>query len=143
MSGSPVERLMREQLQAMNELFAKQLEAVNSVRMPAASAANAPGPTAPAKGAGQPPASLSASLAVSNPAPTVASASARSSVTKTAAASTREEFKPFGPYKPPQKGHSGGVTPQQEEGLQKLIEIVYAAYREIEGHHREKSRRTG
>ncbi len=122
MSGSPVERLMREQLQAMNELFAKQLEAVNSVRMPAASAANAPGPTAPAKGAGQPPASLSASLAVSNPAPTVASASATSSVTKTAAASTREEFKPFGPYKPPQKGHSGGVTPQQQEALKELID---------------------
>ena len=35
----------------------------------------------------------------------------------------REEFKPFGPYKPPQKGVSGNITSQQETGLRKLIEL--------------------
>jgi amino acid adenylation domain-containing protein len=38
-------------------------------------------------------------------------------------APAKEEFKPFGPYKPPQKGVSSHVTPQQEEGLRKLIEM--------------------
>ncbi len=127
MSESPVERLMREQLQAMNQLFAKQLEAVGSVRAtPGASAAAASATTAPAKVVPQPAAASSTSSPSPAAAPTVALASAPSSAissaTKTATASAKEEFKPFGPYKPPQKGHSGDVTPQQQEGLKKLIE---------------------
>ena len=42
MPESPVERLMREQLQAMNQLFAQQLEAVRGVAAPPAAAVPKP-----------------------------------------------------------------------------------------------------
>jgi amino acid adenylation domain-containing protein len=108
-SESSVERLMREQLQAMNQLFAKQLEALRggvsaaSVSVPATAAIPATVMTA----------APAAALAV--PAATAAPA--------VPAANLKAEFKPFGPYKPPQKGVSSAVTSQQEEGLRKLIEL--------------------
>ncbi|MGB7330381.1 MAG: aminotransferase class III-fold pyridoxal phosphate-dependent enzyme, partial [Terriglobales bacterium] len=111
MSESPVERLMREQLQAMNQLFAKQLE---SIRGGAAAPASAvPATITPAAVAAKP----SAPPAASVTAPVAVSA------TPPFTASAKEEFKPFGPYKPPQKGTAGNVTQQQQEGLKKLVDL--------------------
>jgi amino acid adenylation domain-containing protein len=118
MSGSPVERLMREQLQAMNQLFTRQLEAIRGVApsAPAAIVPSAPAPAAPAKPA-------SAVVAPAAPkGPVAAAVSAAASTTAASAHGDAEEFKPFGPYKPPQKGISGDLTPQQEKGLQSLVE---------------------
>ncbi|MGA8233752.1 MAG: amino acid adenylation domain-containing protein [Candidatus Acidiferrales bacterium] len=118
MSESPVERLMREQLQAMNQLFTRQLEAIRG---------GAPGAPAPVP--------ASATVAPANPAPVVSSAPATPKVAPPAPAPSATaataapaghgdagEFKPFGPYKPPQKGISGELTPAQEKGLQSLVE---------------------
>jgi len=107
MSESPVERLMREQLSAMNQLFAQQLEALRGGAP--AQAVPAAAPVAPAP-VGQKPSSLT---------PT----SVTAPIAPVAATSVKEEFKPFGPYKPPQKGTSANVTPQQQEGLKKLIDL--------------------
>jgi|CZKY01.1.fsa_nt_gi amino acid adenylation domain-containing protein len=120
MSESPVERLMREQLLAMNQLFAKQLEAMRGGATAPASAAPAavvPAPAVPATVAPKP---SSPSLA---PSPSPVAAPVAAPAAPVATASAKEEFKPFGPYKPPQKGISGNVTPQQQEGLKKLIEL--------------------
>ena len=120
MSESPVERLMREQLSAMNQLFTKQLEAMRGVAAVPASAAPTtvvPVSAAPATAAPKP---SSPSLAPS-PAPVAAPIAVSAAPSTTASA--KEEFKPFGPYKPPQKGTSGNVTPQQQEGLKKLIDL--------------------
>jgi amino acid adenylation domain-containing protein len=114
MSESPVERLMREQLSAMNQLFAKQLEAVRGVATPAA--------LPPAVSlASAPVASVAVVPKPSSPSPVAAPVVAPAAPTITASA--KEEFKPFGPYKPPQKGISGDVTAQQQEGLKKLIDL--------------------
>ncbi|MGH9453299.1 MAG: aminotransferase class III-fold pyridoxal phosphate-dependent enzyme, partial [Terriglobia bacterium] len=109
MSESSFERLMREQVQAMNQLFTKQLEAMRG-------APPLPGMPVPAATAGPP-----------SPAPPTitgtAAAAAGTMVAPTAPATvTKEEFKPFGPYKPPQKGISGEITGQQKKALQGLIE---------------------
>jgi amino acid adenylation domain-containing protein len=111
MSESPVERLMREQLTAMNQLFAKQLEALRGPGSGPASAV----PTAVV------PAAIAPAEAATKFAPPVAAPVGASPIP--VAAMSAEEFKPFGPYKPPQKGLSGDVTPQQQEGLKKLIEL--------------------
>jgi acyl transferase domain-containing protein len=109
MPESSVERLMREQLQAMNQLFAKQLEALRgSSPITAGQTGNVESPErAVPRLAG----------ATATPAP-----AAVSITPARVAGDAKEEFKPFGPYKPPQKGLSGNVTPQQEQGLQRLIE---------------------
>ena len=126
MSESPVERLMREQLQAMNQLFSQQLDALRG-----SVAAVAPPAPRPAVAAAATP-TIAAPSSVPGPthvpqAPSVSirasSASAAASTATASGGSGKEEFKPFGPYKPPQKGISGGVTPQQEEGLRKLIQL--------------------
>jgi amino acid adenylation domain-containing protein len=109
MSESPIERLMREQLQAMNQLFAKQLEAVHGVAAAPAAPAAVPATVLPAAVAPKPAAAVTAPIAATAAHVTTAGA--------------KEEFKPFGPYKPPQKGISGNVTPQQQDGLKKLIEL--------------------
>jgi len=118
MSEYPVERLMREQLSAMNQLFAKQLETLQGgVAAPAsavlAAAQVGPAPVVPATVAPKP-----SSLGPAPVAPPMAASAAASTP-----AGAKEEFKPFGPYKPPQKGMSGNVTPQQQEGLKTLIEL--------------------
>ena len=100
MSESPVERLMREQLQAMNQLFAKQLEAIRGTS-PTAS-----GPVV---------------AAASAPRPTVAAAQPATSAATTLSPSQKEEFKPFGPYKPPQKGVTEELAERQKKALQALI----------------------
>ena len=124
MPDSPVERLMREQLNAMNQLFAKQLEALRGapVAQPAAASISAPAKLSVASVQVQGPA---VPAAPSIPVPPVAHSALLgvAPASATAIDPAREEFKPFGPYKPPQKGVSGNVTPQQEEGLRKLIEL--------------------
>ena len=110
MSESSVERLMREQVQAMNQLFAKQLEAMRGA--------------APVAGI---PVSAAATAGPPNPVlPTITGTAAPATRTTAAptvpTAVTKEEFKPFGPYKPPQKGISGEITAQQKNALQGLIE---------------------
>ncbi|MGH7867760.1 MAG: aminotransferase class III-fold pyridoxal phosphate-dependent enzyme, partial [Candidatus Dormibacteraceae bacterium] len=110
MSESSFERLMREQVQAMNQLFTKQLEAMRG-------APPVPGMSVPAAATAGPP----------SPAPptitgTAAAASGTTVVPTVPVTMTKEEFKPFGPYKPPQKGISGEITEQQKKALQGLIE---------------------
>ena len=106
MSESSLERLMREQLQAMNQLFSKQLEMI--------------GATAPA------PASVAAAIVSAKPVqntPAPLPAPQAKTESKAVPAATEKEFKPFGPYKPIQKATSGPLTPQQEQGLRRLIEL--------------------
>ena len=108
MSESSLERLMREQLQAMNQLFSKQLEIIGT-----APAQVAPGPVAAA--------TVSAKPTQYTPAPIPARQAKPES--KDVPAAAEKEFKPFGPYKPIQKATSGPLTPQQEQGLRRLIEL--------------------
>jgi amino acid adenylation domain-containing protein len=100
-----VERLLREQLQTINQVFAKQLEILqgSTVTIPASSIA-APHAATP-----------SATLQIPLPPAPVHTSSKPT-------ASEKEEFKPFGPYKPPQKGLSGELTRQQQNYLDGLIE---------------------
>jgi amino acid adenylation domain-containing protein len=100
-SEGSIERLMREQLQAMNQLFAKQLETFQgAVSRPAA-------PAMP-------------SAAISPPAPRVSAEAISTSV----AAAPPAANKPFGPYKPPQTSVSQELTGQQQKHLDVLIERV-------------------
>jgi acyl transferase domain-containing protein len=78
-SEGSMERLMREQLQAMNQLFAKQLETFQGA-------------------ASRPAASATSSAAISTPAPRVAAEAISTGVDAAPPAAS----KPFGPYKPPQ-----------------------------------------
>jgi amino acid adenylation domain-containing protein len=97
---SPVERLMLEQMKAMNQLFAKQLEALH-VSPAALKAGNA----FPASSA--------------TPVPKVSVSEPPSSIQEP------PEFKPCGPYKPPQtpqKGRSGQLTERQQRHIKELIE---------------------
>jgi amino acid adenylation domain-containing protein len=108
-AGTSVERLMREQLQAMNQLFAKQLETLQGTASgPAVSATSivvtaAPAPQVPAK---------------------IASGGAAASSFTTASKLTSDEIKPFGPYKPPQTSRSKDLTENQEKHLNLLIDRV-------------------
>ena len=113
MSESAVERLMREQLQAMNQLFAQQLAAIRGVM---------PLPATQSNAAAVPSKTGSAVAAVPAAGPQVAATVAPTP----SAATAKQEFQPFGPYKPPQKGVSGELTERQKKGLQSLIER-YAA----------------
>ena len=103
-----LERLLREQLQTMNQVFAKQLEVIqgSSAAIPSNSVAR--------------PALAAHSTVPQNP-PTPVPVQAAAPPSKSTA-SEKEEFKPFGPYKPPQKGVSGELTPQQQKYLDGLIE---------------------
>jgi amino acid adenylation domain-containing protein len=97
---SAVERLMREQMQTMNQLFAQQLQALKGASLNSSAASNTrnelAGPAAPGKNV-------------------VASAA-------TPVAQEPREFKPFGPYKPPQKGTSGQLTERQQHHVRDLID---------------------
>jgi glutamate-1-semialdehyde aminotransferase/acyl carrier protein len=118
MSESPVERLMREQLAAMSQLFAKQLEAMRGGAAAPGSAVPAAAHVAPA-----PVVSAEAAPKASSPSPAPVIAPMAASAAPATTGSAKEEFKPFGPYKPPQKGTSVNVTAQQQEGLKRLIEL--------------------
>ncbi len=113
MSESSVERLMREQLQAINQLFAKQLEAIRSSpttsTLPAPTTAAVPRLFEPTIPAGAPVARMTPAASVTH-------------MTDKRVTDQKEEFKPFGPYKPPQKGVSEELAELQKKGLQTLIE---------------------
>ncbi|WP_027568239.1 hybrid non-ribosomal peptide synthetase/type I polyketide synthase [Bradyrhizobium sp. URHA0013] len=96
--GDALANLMRDQLQAMNLLFAKQLETMQA-KAPAPVAANPAVIPLPIRQPVQ--ASVASPQAV--PAATI---------------------KPHGPYKPPQVGTSQELTEQQETHLKRLIERV-------------------
>jgi len=103
MPESPVERLMREQLQAMNQLFAQQLTALQN-QPPAP--AKAPSPMVPtaAGGALQGP-------SVSSP---------RSGARPTGAA--EKELAGYTPFKPLPKAPSSKPTARQKEHIQALVD---------------------
>jgi amino acid adenylation domain-containing protein len=109
--GSALDRLMRDQLDAMQQLFARQLDAMRGISTAL--------PTMPALAA---PAMTAAAIA----APVAAPASAPATKAEAPATSTghgKDEFKPFGPYKPPQKGTtSAEVTERHEKHLKALVE---------------------
>jgi amino acid adenylation domain-containing protein len=104
-SHSAIERLMRDQLQAMNQLFAKQLESLGSA------VPSRPAPIAP-------PVEPLAKPAAPQPAAQPTSANKVSSST----APDEREFKPFGPYKPPQTGLAAELSEKQNKYLKSFIE---------------------
>jgi amino acid adenylation domain-containing protein len=101
MAESPVDRLIREQLDAMNQLFAKQLEAIRGTA-PASAPVSTASP-ATARSAGNSPT-----------APQVAAPAAEKDGVK--------ELKGYTPFKPLQKGSSGELTPRQVEYIRSLVE---------------------
>jgi len=99
-----IERIMRDQLQAINQLFAKQLEALGG--SPAAPAANA----------------NAVPLNAEQPAPPQAAAPPSSPAQAPSSPATPErEFKPFGPYKPPQTGFATELSEKQSNYLKAFI----------------------
>jgi amino acid adenylation domain-containing protein len=98
-SDSPMERLLHEQLQAMNQLFAKQIETLR---------ANSPAVTAPA--------SIPATIAAAQQPTAAATASGAPPVDKGA-----KEIKGYTPFKALQKGSSSDLTPQQREYIASLV----------------------
>ena len=99
---STVERLMREQMQTMNQLFARQLEALQTVSSAATKASN------------------------KLPDPAAAAPLAKTSIPDAPSViQESREFKPFGPYKPPQTPHksrSAQYTERQQQHIKELIE---------------------
>jgi amino acid adenylation domain-containing protein len=102
---SSVEQLMRDQLQAMNSLFAQQLSALN--------ASNASSQSVPAT-------TGSAPTAVPTAAPSKPSPPDGSSATKDAAG---VELKGYTPFKPLQKSVSGELNARQLEHIQNLTKL--------------------
>ncbi len=94
-AGSGIEQILREQLQAMSDLMNRQLDVLRGAGIPVA-------PQQPA-----------AIIAAPTPAARPETAEAQK---------PEQEFKPFGPYKPVQKGPTGGLTPRQEAHIRALIE---------------------
>jgi amino acid adenylation domain-containing protein len=97
-----VERLMREQVQTMNQLFAKQLDVL--------------------RGISPEPAAAKTQKELPQAAPTSVAKLAASPTPPAPAAQESREFKPFGPYKPPQKGTSAQLTDAQQKHILELIE---------------------
>lgn len=106
MSESSVERLMREQLQTMNQLFTKQLEMLRG-----AGPAQVAAPLATAAGVSAPP------KPAANVATTAAVAPVPSDVEKDA-----KEMKGYTPFKPLPKSPSGELTPRQRQHIDALVE---------------------
>ena len=96
--GSGIEQILREQLKAMSDLMNRQLEVLRGAGAPVTASTAPPIPVAAA--------------------PVVVPAAHEPAE----AHKPEHEFKPFGPYKPVQKGATGGLTPRQEAHLQALIE---------------------
>jgi amino acid adenylation domain-containing protein len=108
-SESSIERLMREQVQAMNQLFAKQLETLQG----GVSSSPASATSSPASSVSRPPVSSQ-----------VASTGVDASSSATASKPIGDEIKAFGPYKPPQTSVSRELTEQQEKHLSVLVDRV-------------------
>ena len=97
-SSNSIEAMMKEQIRAMSELMTRQLDVLrNSGVAPAASSSTVNVPASPA------------AMPLAQPAVQAADA-------------VKEEPKAFGPYKPPTKGISGGLTPAQEKHIASLID---------------------
>ncbi len=101
-SSSAVEAMMKEQIRAMSELMNRQLDVLRSSGV------------APANPA------VSANIPAPVQSPTAIPAEPK---TVQAADAVKEEPKAFGPYKPPTKGISGGLTPAQEKHIASLIDL--------------------
>jgi amino acid adenylation domain-containing protein len=109
---SAIERLMRDQLQALNQLVTTQLESLKAASLAAGSA-----PSPKQSKISVPPVS-EATLVTSSSAPI------RSSEQENLASSTapkKQEFTPFGPYKPPQNNPDGELSDDQQEYLRSFI----------------------
>jgi amino acid adenylation domain-containing protein len=107
-----VERLMREQMAAMNQLFTKQLDALG-VALPQHTFAD------PQKESPQQALTSSSKIGTSSSSSVRTSAPAHSLADP---AKESREFKPFGPYKPPQKGNSAQLSALQQKHARELIE---------------------
>ena len=99
MAESAVDRLVREQLDAMNQLFAKQLETLRGL---------APVPIAPT--------STAAAPALGNAPKT------QQAATPAAGIECTKELKGYTPFKSLQKGSSSELTPRQVEYIRALVE---------------------
>ena len=111
MSESAVERLMREQLKTMNQLFAKQLETLcGAAAMPVA--------PVPATDTNAVPPNPSKSVTSVAPAVPVASIMQDPSAR---AGMDANEVKGYTPFKPLRKGPSGDLTPRQRQHIDALI----------------------
>jgi amino acid adenylation domain-containing protein len=111
MSDSALERLMREQLQTMNQLFAKQLEMLRGAVSPMFAAMPAT-------------ATVAGSPASSKPLTSAAPAVAAASITQNPPAGKGEnssELKGYTPFKPLPKGASGELTTWQSQHIDALI----------------------
>lgn len=109
---SPIERVMREQLQAMNMLIAKQLETLNSVQPRAATASTSAAPIAPR------------AMSVAQALPTQPAPGKDAPRAAAGAEAQLPAGKSFGPYKPPQTSLSHDLTDLQREHLNALIDRV-------------------
>ncbi len=108
MGGSAMDRLMRDQLEAMQQLFARQLDAMRGV--------SASLPTAPIVPAATP-SSIAATVA-----PVVANPVAKVDTPSGSAAQAKEDFQAHGPHKPPQKGTtSAELTERHAKHLNALV----------------------
>ena len=94
------ERIVQQQLQAMSQLMAQQLEML--------------------RGTGEAAPMTMPQAAVAEPPRAVPSAQPAPAATQEV--SSKPEFKAFGPYKPVQKGQSGGITPLQERHIAALVD---------------------
>jgi amino acid adenylation domain-containing protein len=104
-ASSAVEQLMRDQLQAMNQLFAQQLAMLHGASV-----------TPQASGVGTP---------VTQPAAAAAPPKASAAQVETAPHKDASgvELKGYTPFKPLQKSVSGDLTPRQIEHIRKLTEL--------------------
>ena len=101
--ASAIEQLFQQQIQAFTDLTSRQLEALKSM------------------GAQAPTATPAAPVVATAPAPTTA---------PTPAAPAPAKYEAFGPYKPINKGVTGGLSAQQEAYLAAFIERYAARTRE-------------
>jgi amino acid adenylation domain-containing protein len=106
MYESAVERLMREQLNAMNQLFAKQLETIRGASLPSTAL-----PAAPSSGVPSEP--TSAALIPEGTSQQSASVTADKNV---------KELTGYTPFKPLPKGNSSELTAQQQKYIAALVE---------------------
>ncbi len=108
-SDTAIERIMRDQMQAMNALFAKQIETLRGT----AGQQQAPNMRA-----------MASATKLADPRPAAPVAAAASIVAASTAAADKEtkELKGYTPFKPLQRGSSSELTPKQREYIASLVE---------------------
>jgi amino acid adenylation domain-containing protein len=111
LASSTIEAIVRDQLQAMSQLMSRQLDVLRATGGVVDSAAPAmPQSISPQSAAAQP---------LGSPPAQPAPSSSGSGIAEPTQAA--KEFKPFGPYKPVQKGSLGELTERQSRYLDALI----------------------